>query len=512
MTSNRRDAVGHQQAADARVDPRDGSPSPSLCPTPAISSCPSPDRTFSTVSSVSNFSGYASSSVSASSKRRGFIRPQGTVFAESARNRESVMSLGSITHLQYYFARTGLLDGKGAQLARSKKQQEQDVPKLTLTPQTQFGGELTESPVEEIADGEEWDGEPMLPPTVSTYNVPTYQVPPPPDLEELRRDLREALEQARQVLLMTGEELAAQARQSKSKDAAAPAPSPTSDDASRPAESSTTTTTAAEIPQGWHEIQGVRTIDVVTHAIRSAKVFYTSHEHPERLATIKSDRKIREELLGVLDVLKRYATRNFTGGLRDDERDTIDTWISNGFHMMEEDCRLEAVEKHKRASWAWTNGDWLGKEREREFAFLQSLETTGNPLPPWTAPDGKNVPTAFLKRLQDGRDLVRFHNEAVRLSRRHFGQIKSYHQDIGKPYRLAENLRFWAKAAEIRWETLLDVDVMRIVYGDSADAWLKFDDALLRWCKAVREELLRDWKEEEEKQKSSLVPPPEGEV
>ena len=46
-------------------------------------------------------------------KRRGFSRPEGTEFANSARSRDSVMALGSIQHLQYFFARTGLLDGKG---------------------------------------------------------------------------------------------------------------------------------------------------------------------------------------------------------------------------------------------------------------------------------------------------------------------------------------------------------------------------------------------------------------
>jgi hypothetical protein len=49
------------------------------------------------------------------------MRPHGTDFAASARSRESVLSLGSIAHLQYYFARTGLLDGKGGQLARKRQ-------------------------------------------------------------------------------------------------------------------------------------------------------------------------------------------------------------------------------------------------------------------------------------------------------------------------------------------------------------------------------------------------------
>lgn len=64
---------------------------------------------------------------------------------------------------------------------------------------------------------------------------------------------------------------------------------------------------------GWYEIQGLNILDVVTLAIRAAKLYYTAHEHPQRLYSIKSERHIREELLGVLDVLKRMASRNFAG-------------------------------------------------------------------------------------------------------------------------------------------------------------------------------------------------------
>lgn len=46
-------------------------------------------------------------------RRRGYVRPQGTEFSKSARSRNSVMALGSIAHVQYFFARTGLLEGKG---------------------------------------------------------------------------------------------------------------------------------------------------------------------------------------------------------------------------------------------------------------------------------------------------------------------------------------------------------------------------------------------------------------
>lgn len=204
----------------------------------------------------------------------------------------------------------------------------------------------------------------------------------------------------------------------------------------------------------------MRILDLVTLAIRAARIYYTSHEHPERLAAIKSERQIREELFSVLEVLKAWASRNFAGGLRNNERSTILEWMAGVLSMLDEDRRLEELENKERASWVWASGDWTGREREREEAFLQTLiRDVGEPLPKWTSPDEGPLPTPFLERLRDGRDLIRIHNQAVRKSRRLFGQIKTPHEDIGKPYRRAENLRYWKKAAELRWEVKLDFDV-----------------------------------------------------
>ena len=103
---------------------RESSPSPGSSPL----FCPPLSRSFSsseyssagsTISQPSVVS--RSSSASAALRQRGYVRPQGVSFAPSAGNRDSVLSLGSIAHLQYYFARTGLLDGKGAQLAKDDR-------------------------------------------------------------------------------------------------------------------------------------------------------------------------------------------------------------------------------------------------------------------------------------------------------------------------------------------------------------------------------------------------------
>ena len=488
--------------SDTKLTPyRPSSPSPSIPATPAISSCPSSDRTFSTVSSLSASSATSvdgKSTTSASSRRRGYIRPQGVEFARSARTRESVMCLGSIAHLQYYFARTGLLDGRGGNTREWKKKKKQgDVPRLLLTPDDEkrfipeIEGRRSQSPpvmtsptmeepesMEEDDEFNEYD-EMMLPPTVSTYSIKTQFAPPPPDVMALRKDLVDALNRAEEALHRMESNNSDSSRSSL-------------DDGPGDTEQQQTSSSTP----GWDEIQGMHMLDVFTLAIRAAKIYYTSHECPERLAALKPEREIRQELLNVIELLKRWAARNFAGGLRNDERDLFQGWISHARILLAREEQQEEMEANQRENWEWAYGDWTGREREREESFLQSLmEANDNePLPPWTSVfESSDVPTPFLERLRDGRDLVQMHNQAVKKSRRRFCQIENFHKDVAKPYRRAENLRYWIKAAEIRWEIKLDMNVMDVVQGNNAESWKQFEVALLLWCKTVREELTRDW-------------------
>jgi hypothetical protein len=234
--------VDVSDAASAVTYERDASPPPTLSPTLALDAVPQLDRSVSTASSSMSSRRSSSSRLSdpgglSSAKRRGYMRPQVTNYSESAKNRESVMSLGSIAHLQYYFARTGLLDGKGAQVARPEMLKRKSsnnlrgdaagsrAASMSAAPETPTGTEshsgllsptmaaandscavsdagFTDSPIEQ--DGEvDWESEMMLPPTVSTYNQKPIYVPPPPDLTMLRRELTEALEDALKVLKET---------------------------------------------------------------------------------------------------------------------------------------------------------------------------------------------------------------------------------------------------------------------------------------------------------------------
>ncbi|KAI0483256.1 hypothetical protein GGR56DRAFT_623568 [Xylariaceae sp. FL0804] len=427
--------------------------------------------------------------------RRGYTRPQGTNFADSARHRDSVLSLGSISHLQYYFARTGLLEGKGGQLARKRHPRATlDLSSLDttslLSPRAasfdadssyasmgsspdqgtaNFGGaSMVESPVDdqEGSDYDEYDAaDPdVLPPTTSTYNHREKPVPKPPTLEELKADLTRALDAASKVL-----------------NAAGPSSMPKSPQSPGP-------------KQGWHEIQGMQILDTMTLAIRNAKVYYTSHEHPDRLDAIKSEKEIRSELLEVMEVLKHTVTRNFAGGPRDDEYQTMNSWIEGIRAMLAKEEEMEGAEKKERASWQWLKGDWSGREIERELAFLSSLDGEADPLPPYTpTEEATELPTPFLQSMQNGLRLVKFHNTAVKKTRRRFGAIGTFHTDTQKPYRCAENLRYWIKAAELRWEVMLKVDVMGVVYNSSPGAWRDFETAIWKWCKKVREEMTAEW-------------------
>lgn len=426
------------------------------------------------------------------------------------------MCLGSIAHLQHYFARTGLLDGKGGRSKAYKKKDPNALNMPRLFSSASQDSDIVESPVDESGFDDDWDlsDEEMLPPTVSTYSRRERRIPPPPDVEVLRLDLQASLDEAeREIVADTKVTPESHPEQSTSSELKIPKHRAPANDMNGiqydHLDDSDVSEAFPEAPtMSMYEIHGIQCLNLITGAIACARTYYTSHDHPERLKMISPERKIRKDLLNVLDILRCWASRDFDGGLRDNERAVLLDWIQSARDMVEKDRMLEEQEHLRRKNLAWANGDWSGREREREHAFLSYLETTGQPLPPWTpvgqdTPAESGLPTPFLSRVRDGRDLVRFHNEAVRQSKRRFGEIKSYHQDIGKPYRQTENLLFFVKASEIRWETKLDVDVSSIVNDTGPEAWRKFDEALMTWCRVVREELVRDWGEMEVEKKKA---------
>ncbi|KAL2064986.1 hypothetical protein VTL71DRAFT_4126 [Oculimacula yallundae] len=525
------------QPLRAKPSFRRESPSPSTSPTPAIGACPELSRSVSMGSADSLYSGKSSmmgrdslgsnssgTSISRSSSasyshrqstgglekphRRGYVRPQGTNFAASAQSRESVLSLGSIAHLQYYFARTGLLDGKGGRLNKKKDNRgtldlsaldtgflsprvlgsdvDSSYASMGSSPELLAqGGMLVESPIQEEFDYDSGDEEEdpnhahMLPPTASTYNHREKKIPRPPTLEELKDDLQKCLDDAVKLL--------DDARQNP-----ASAPSTPQKPGREPI------SPVVDENRGWHELQGMHVLDIMTLAIRAAKMYYTAHNQPQRLAAIKSERKIRAELLSVMDVLKRMATRNFALGMRTEERLTMEQWVASVYEMLSQEEAMEEAERKQRASWTWLDDSWSGRSVEREYAFIKSMDPEAETLPEFQSvddvADDAALPTEFLNDMRTGMRLTKLHNAVVRKSKRPFGAIDRWHTDFAKPYRCAENLRYWIKAAELRWEIVLKVDVMGVVNGTDRAALKGFEEAIWKWCGKVREEISADLK------------------
>lgn len=428
------------------------------------------------------------------------------------------MSLGSIAHMQYYFARTGLLDGKGAQLARESEQKKRFLRKgremgglneptnTEASIRSTSGSELdygsinlddshsscavsdsgldvsvVESPTE-VEFGEFWNpSDPtMLPPTVSTYKVKPEFTEPLPDMPVLRRELNEALQDACKVL-----------EESQKK----PAAGDTADVADN---------------SGFHEIQGLHLLDIITLAIRAAKNYYTAHTNPIKLFALRSERELRKDLYNTLDTLKRMASRNFRGGIREMELLEIICWIESIDKLIKAEEVQEQEEAAEREAMVWREGDWAGKEREREWLFIKSFDKDEPALPEWPEmTSGQTLPTDFLKALQDGQRLVKLHNACVAKSKKKFDEIKTFHTDVSKPYRMAENLKYWAKAGEIRWETKIEVPALDVAQGSNEAAWRSFDEAIFKWCQGVRKELTEEWREEAKNQKNRETKPPE---
>jgi len=130
---------------------------------------------------------------------------------------------------------------------------------------------------------------------------------------------------------------------------------------------------------------------------------------------------------------------------------------------------------------------------DRYHLFLTYFDPSPDPLPPLVPTEpAATLPTPFLLSLRSGLRLILIHNAVVRRSKRPFGQIPNYHKEFSKPYRSAENLRFWKKAAEIRWELRLKFDAMGVVNG-TEDGWRDFQRDIGYWCEKVLEEIRTDW-------------------
>ena len=125
---------------------------------------------------------------------------------------------------------------------------------------------------------------------------------------------------------------------------------------------------------------------------------------------------------------------------------------------------------------------------ERYHLFLSQFDASEPTLPPVSSRE-------FLDTLRTGTKLCLIHNALTHFSLRSFGLITRFHIDTTVQYRVTDNLRYFAKAAEIRWEITLDWDVEEIYrITPKGDEMLK--SQLGRWCQHVINEMCKIYQNE----------------
>src|SRR5579862_6357447 len=135
-------------------------------------------------------------------------------------------------------------------------------------------------------------------------------------------------------------------------------------------------------------------------------------------------------------------------------------------------------------------------DSERYHLFLSQFDPSEPKLPPVSSRE-------FLDTLRTGTKLCLIHNALTHFSLRSFGLITRFHTDTTVQYRVTDNLRYFAKAAEIRWEVVLEWDVEEIWRRTAkGDAMLKSE--LAKWCETVIQEMIKIYQEESKEGKYAL--------
>lgn len=135
--------------------------------------------------------------------------------------------------------------------------------------------------------------------------------------------------------------------------------------------------------------------------------------------------------------------------------DTVDECLfgvskSNGKQVIDENHTLDTGRKLE--SWAVEE-----KSPARNTAFLVAHLPSDT-----TIPSLDSSKAACLSALSDGRLLCYVYNSVVRRSRRPWGYITRIHSDTMRTYRATDNLKFFAAACKIRFDLCLDWDTTQI--------------------------------------------------
>jgi hypothetical protein len=237
---------------------------------------------------------------------------------------------------------------------------------------------------------------------------------------------------------------------------------------------------------------GMDIVEDATATIRLAQRYRTQIQHEDW----DDEKKLRRHAVDVLVVLRRIAERE-DGQASDDEREIVRTWCRDV------KTRVERDDEVRRGIWEqaapWMDGKWDDEwgspysrllMTERYHLFLVQFDASEPRIPPPSSSDDK-----FVAALRTGTKLCIIHNALTHFSLRPFGLISRFHTDTTVQYRVTDNLRYFAKAAEIRWEVQIEWDVEEIWRATPAGVDM-FKRELGKWCESVIKEMGKIYHEE----------------
>lgn len=239
------------------------------------------------------------------------------------------------------------------------------------------------------------------------------------------------------------------------------------------------------------EAGGLEIVENTTATIRLAQRYRAHVRHEDW----EDEKKLRRDVVDVLFILRRITERE-DNEVTEEDKSVIRIWCNDVKTRIDRDDEVRR-EMWERAT-AWMEGNWENNEwgiaipdltnLERYHLFLVQFDPSEPRLPPHSTEE-------FLESLRSGTKLCLIHNTLTQFSLRPFGLITRFHTDTSVRYRVTDNLRYFAKAAQIRWEIQIEWDVEEIWRASpNGDEMLKRE--LAKWCNAVINEMNKIYQEE----------------
>ncbi|CAJ0750030.1 7780_t:CDS:2 [Entrophospora sp. SA101] len=398
--------------------------------------------------------------------RRAYKKPsKPREFAKSAKKRQSVLALGSITHLQHFYAKRGIIIKP-----KKPKHIEEAEKKLTINTNTSYLLQVTEEP-----DDFPPTPLPPSPPPLPTFITSKLDVEMDPDvlLGNCHADIQAMLDA---WCMITGEAKSEQ--------------DPVPVDILAAVESTT------------KAVQSIRNYTMVKDDITDeslAKIRSSALEVLEMISDLEKTHRDDDTDDSGSEDGHLYKSSNYTS--LDKQRATLQKYIQ----IVEEFLLFDDKEIYPpNTSYLRTNSD----DEKKDSHLLSQLTpplSPGHPNLDWSNPDhfGSDKLAryhAFLeahrpsksKRLPDYTPLPDPKSDKAGFfaSLAPFGFIDKIHEDTLRTYRATENLKFFAAAAKFRFDIKFDEFNVAEIVKLTDNGKTQLEKALEIFCEKAMQELI----------------------